>query len=100
VSVCQIYSVAKGSNPSTIHIVVGICKEIAILALYQVSCQLVTLLKFIYSTTQVSNVLGLTVYCKIINFIFQIFPLFIPEMPARFTSFIVQIIPIYLAWIL
>jgi hypothetical protein len=32
-----------------------------------------------------------------INFVFQIFSVFIPEMPAGFTSHIVQIIPIYFA---
>jgi hypothetical protein len=36
----------------------------------------------------------------IINFAVQIFPLFIPEMPAGFTSYIAQIIPIYFTWIL
>jgi hypothetical protein len=36
-------------------------------------------LKFIYSSIQVSDVLVLTV-CKLINFVFQLFPLFIPEM--------------------
>jgi hypothetical protein len=30
------------------------------------------------------NVLVLTVRCKLINFVFQIIPLFIPEMPAGF----------------
>jgi hypothetical protein len=44
--------------------------------------------------------LVLTVHCNLINFAFQIFPLFIPEMPAGFTSYIVQIIPIYFDWIL
>jgi hypothetical protein len=61
---------------------------------------LVTPLKVIYSSIQVSNVLVFTVRCKLINFVSQIFPLFIPEMPASFTSYIVKIIPIYFAWIL
>jgi hypothetical protein len=47
--------------------------------------------KFIYSSIQVSDVLVLTVRCKLINLVFQIFPLFILEMPADFTSYIVQI---------
>jgi hypothetical protein len=42
------------------------------------------------------NFLVRTVRCKLINFVFQVFPLFIPEMPAGFTSYTVQIIPIYL----
>jgi hypothetical protein len=49
---------------------------------------------------QVSDVLVLTVCCKLVNFVFQMFPLFIPEMSAGFTSYIVQIIPIYCTWIL
>jgi hypothetical protein len=67
-----------------------------LLTLYQVSARLVTLLKFIYSSTQVSNVLVPIVCCKIINFVFQIFPLFVPEMSTSFTSYIVPIISIYL----
>jgi hypothetical protein len=40
-------------------------------------------------------------YCllKPVNFVFQTFPLFIPKMSAGFTSYIVQIIPIYFTWI-
>jgi hypothetical protein len=53
--------------------------------------------EFIFSSIQVSNVLVLTVRCKLINFVFQIFPLFIPEMPAGFMSYIVQIIS--LVWL-
>jgi hypothetical protein len=34
------------------------------------------------SDIQISNVLVLAVHCKLINFVFQIFPIFIPEMPA------------------
>jgi hypothetical protein len=41
---------------------------------------LVAPLKFIYSSVQVSDLLVLTVYCKLINFLSQTFPLFIPEM--------------------
>jgi hypothetical protein len=47
-----------------------------------------------------ANVLVLTVRCKIINFAYQIFPLFIPEMSAGSTSYIVQVIHIYFIWIL
>jgi hypothetical protein len=53
------------------------------------------LLTLIYSSIQVSDVLVLTVRCKHINFVFQIFPIFIPEISAGFTSYLVQIIPIY-----
>jgi hypothetical protein len=49
---------------------------------------------------QVSDVLVLTICCKLINFVFQIFPLFIPEMFALASHLIVQIIPIHFTWIL
>jgi hypothetical protein len=52
---------------------------------------LVACLKLIYSSIQVSDVL--VVRCKLIDFVFQIFPLFIPEISAGFMSYIVQIIP-------
>jgi hypothetical protein len=41
-------------------------------------------LKFIYSSIQVSHVLVLTVCCKIMKVVFQIFHL-ISEMPIGFT---------------
>jgi hypothetical protein len=78
----------------------GIYKQVAILIIHLVSCRSVTLLKFIYSSIQISNILVLIRCCKLINFVYQIFPLLIPEMSAGFSSYIVQIIPIYLEWIL
>jgi hypothetical protein len=79
----------------------GICKEIAIRSFFnQVISRLLALLKFIDSSMQVDNNLFLTVRCKLINFVFQIFLFFIPEISADFTSLIVRIIPIYLTWIL
>jgi hypothetical protein len=57
---------------------------------------LVTLIKLIYSSVHVSNFLVLTFRYKLINFFFQIFPLFTPEMPAGFTSCIVRVMAIYL----
>jgi hypothetical protein len=38
---------------------------------------------------QVSDIIAFTVLCKLINFVFQMFPLFIPEISAGFTSYIV-----------
>jgi hypothetical protein len=49
--------------------------------------------KFIYSSIEVSNLLVLTVYCRLIKFLLQTFALFIPEMPAGVMSCVVQIIP-------
>jgi hypothetical protein len=50
---------------------VGICKQITIFILYQVCSWLVTLLKFIHSSIQISNILVLAVCCKLTDFIFQ-----------------------------
>jgi hypothetical protein len=82
-----------------IYIFVGNCKQITILILDKVTSRLLTPLKLIYSSIQVSDVLVLTVCCMLINSLFQIFPLLIPEMSASFMSCIFQVIPIYLAWI-
>jgi hypothetical protein len=81
---------------------VGICKQIIILILNYDIFRLVASFKLIYSPTQVSDVLVLTVRCKVINFVFvfQVMTLFIPEISVGFTSFMVQIIPIYFTWIL
>jgi hypothetical protein len=62
--------------------------------------QLVAPLKLIYFSIHVSDVLVFIVRCKLIDFVFQIFSLFIPEMSAGFTSYNVQIISIYFIWIL
>jgi hypothetical protein len=76
---------------------VGTCKQITILIIFEASSRFETLLKFINSFIYVANILVITVCCKLINFVCQILPCFISEMPAAFTSYIVQIIPIYLA---
>jgi hypothetical protein len=74
--------------------IMGVCKPITILILHQVTSRLVTPLKLIYSSIQVSNVLVLAVLCKLINFVFQTFPLFVPEMPAGFTSYEIKKNPV------
>jgi hypothetical protein len=56
--------------------------------------------KFMYSSIQVSDILVSTVHCKLTDFVFKIFLLFIPEMSVGFMSYIVPIIPIYFTWIL
>jgi hypothetical protein len=83
----------------TYLIIVEICKQVAILILHQVS-RLAAQLKFIHSSVQVSDVLIVTVRCKLINFVFQIFLFFIPEMCVGFGSSTVQVIPICFTWIL
>jgi hypothetical protein len=47
------------------------------------------LIKIIDAPIQVSNIFDHTVNVKLINFRFQIFLLFIPEMSASFTSYTV-----------
>jgi hypothetical protein len=73
---------------------VGICKQII---LHKVTSRLVAPLELIYSSIQVSDVFVLTVHCNLINFDFQIFPLFISY---GFTPYIVQVSPIYFTGIL
>ena len=63
------------------------------------SSRLVTLLKTIDALYK-SDVLGLTVSLKFINFSFHIFIVFVPEMSTSFMSYIVWIIYITLVWIL
>jgi hypothetical protein len=75
----------------------GIRKQITSLIFHEVASRSVTPLKLIYSSIEVSNVFVLIVRCDLINFVFQIFPFFISEMPADLSSHIVQIIPIYFA---
>jgi hypothetical protein len=47
-------------------------------------------LKFIYSSVPVSDALVLIVLFKLVNFVFEIFPLCILEMSAGFMSYILQ----------
>ena len=51
--------------------------------------RLITFLKFIDAPIQVPNLFYLTVKFKFLNFSLQIFLLFVPEMSANFTSYIV-----------
>jgi len=62
--------------------IVGICKQVTVLILYQVSARLVTLLKFI--SQYKSLIFFLTVCFKLINIAFQIFLCF----PESFNSFL------------
>jgi hypothetical protein len=70
------------------------------MAFQQFISMLVVPLKLIYSSIQVFYVLVLTVRRKLINFVYQIFPLVIPKISADFTFCIVQSIPIYFTLIL
>ena len=82
--------------PEPNQITVGVCNQITLLILSYISSRLVTLLKVIDAPIQVSNIFDLTVSFKFINFSFQAFLLFVPEMSATFISYIVYIMYISL----
>jgi len=79
---------------------VGVCNQITYVILHYSSSRLVTLLKVIDAPIQVPNIFYLIVSFKFLNCSFQICLLFVPEMSASFTSYIVLIIDIALAWIM
>ena len=79
---------------------VGVCNQITFVILHYISCGLVTLLKVIDAPIQVANIFDLTVSLKFLNFSFQIYLLFVPEMSAIITSYSVQIVYIALAWVM
>jgi hypothetical protein len=77
---------------------VVVCNQITLLILYYIISRLVTLLKVVGVPVQVSDILVLSVCFMFINFGFQIFLLFIPEMSTSFSTYIVQVIYITLVW--
>jgi len=79
---------------------VGICKQIILLLLYYISSRLVILLKVTDAPIQVPNIFYLTIRLKILSFGSQLFFIFDPQMSASFTTYIVEIIFVALAWIL
>ena len=79
---------------------VGACDQITCFILYYISSRLGTLLKVIDAPIKVPYIFNLTVSFKILNCGLQIGLLFVPEMSASFTSYIVQTIYIPLTWIL
>ena len=86
--------------PTPSHNTVGVCNQFGFLILYYITSRLVPLLKVFDVPIQVPNVFDLTVSFKFLSFSYQICILFVPELSANFTSYIVQIIYIPLAWIL
>jgi len=82
------------------HNTVGVCNQIAFLVLYYNSSRLVLLLEVINAPIQVPDIVDLAVSFKFLDFSFQICLLFVPEMSASITSYIVQIIYIASVWIL
>jgi len=68
---------------------VTVRNHIIIFILYYISSRLVTLLKFSDAPIPVSDIFNHTVSFKFINIVFQIFLLFVTEMSATFTCYIV-----------
>jgi hypothetical protein len=58
--------------------VVGICRQINVLTLYELSSTGRLVILLIYSSIQVSDFVVLTLCCKFINLFFQIFFPFVP----------------------
>jgi len=79
---------------------VGVYNPITFVILHYISSRLVTLLKVTDAPIQVPNIFYLTVSFKFLNFSLQICLIFVPEMSASITSYIVQIIYIALAWVM
>jgi hypothetical protein len=79
---------------------VGVCNLITFLILYYVSSRLVTFLKVNDAHISTPRICYHIVSYKFLNFSFQVCVLFVPEMSASITSYIVQIIYITLGWIL
>jgi len=75
--------------PPPIQNTVEICNQITLLILYYISSRLLTLLKVIVVSVKDSDIFYPTVSFKFINFSFQIFLLFVPEMSSSFTSDVV-----------
>jgi len=68
---------------------VGVCNQITLLVLYYMSSRLATRLNVTDAPVQVSDILGLTVSFKFINFNCQVFYICVIVMSTRFSSYIV-----------
>jgi hypothetical protein len=68
---------------------VTVCNQITLLILYYINSGFVTLLEVNDAPIKVTDFFYLTLSSKFINFSFQMFLLFAPEMLVSFTSYIV-----------
>jgi len=73
---------------------VAVCNQITLI-LYYISSRQVTLLKTTDAPIQVSDICDLTVTLKFINFSFQTFLIFVPEMFNSCTSYNVCLCHVY-----
>ena len=78
----------------------GVCNQVAFLIIYYITSRPLPILKVTDAPLQVPNILDIIVSFKFLNFSSQICLLFVREMSANFTPYLVQIIYIALAWIL
>jgi hypothetical protein len=77
-----------------------VCNQITLFILYDISPRQETLLNITDARIYVSDIFELTVGVKFINFSFQIFRPFIPDIFSSFTFYIVEIIDSALVWML
>ena len=68
-----------------------VCNQNTLLFSFLFTSRLVTILKVIKVPIQVSDILGLTVNLKLINFSSQVSLLFVLEMSTNFTSYTVNL---------
>jgi hypothetical protein len=68
---------------------VGVCNQITFLIAYYIISRLASILKVIAAPTHVCDIFGLTVGFCLINFNFQIFLLFDPEVSTSVSFYIV-----------
>ena len=83
-----------------LHLATILWESVTFLILHYITSRLVPLLKVTDAPIQVPNVLDLIVSFKLLNFSSQICLLFVPELPAYFMFYLVQIVYIALVWIL
>jgi len=79
---------------------VAVSNQITLPILYYISSGLVTILKVVDAPTQVPVIFDRIVSFKLINFSFQIFVLYVPEMSTSSMSHFVYIIYIVPVWVL
>jgi hypothetical protein len=75
--------------PPPRHNAVGVCNQVTFLIFYYPSSRLIPILDAINTPIQVSDIVDLTVSFQFLNFSYKICLLFVPEMSASSTSYIV-----------
>jgi hypothetical protein len=86
--------------PPSNQSIVGVCTQITLLILYYIRSRVVTLFKVTDSLITITDIFDIIVSFKLINFSFQVFLLFVPDLSTSFTPYIVWIIYLVLVCIL